>query len=673
MRIKDLLSESTINVLSKAQNKSEVIDEAVNLLFKNDILTDKDAFAKAVWDREKQSTTGLGDGLAIPHGRGKFVKKPALAALVIKNGVDYESLDGQDVKLVFLIAAPETKGEENLHLEVLAKLSKMLLDKEFINKLVNAKSAKELLNLIEAKEDEINAREVAQVNSDKVFLVGITSCPTGIAHTYMAQEALENAAKKLNVDIKIETQGSGGAKNILADSEIEKAAGVIIAADTNVELDRFVGKKLLQASVTQGIKEPENLINKVLNENVEIYSPKGVEKKTTQATKPTFIQTVYKHVMSGVSHMLPFVIGGGILIALSFLIDSFYGTEAVGENFGSYSVVAKFFKDSGQFAFGFMLAVLAGYIAYSIAGRPGLAVGMAAGAIAASSSFMVSQTGSNAGFLGALIGGFLAGYVVVLLGKAFTWLPKSMDGIKPMLIYPLLGLLIVALIMFFVVNTPLAYLNKYINLGLEYIVGKNASVSIGFKIGVGALLAGMMAVDMGGPINKVAYTIGVASLDPAGINQPWIMAAVMVGGMVPPLLIALAADLFPQKFTKKERNDSKINYLMGISFITEGAIPYAAADPLRVILSSIIASAIAGALSAGLGASIPAPHGGVFVFIVAQKWYWYIFSLVVGTVIGAFVLGALKRNVENPELGKWKGIPIGNGISFKINARKAKR
>lgn len=279
MRIKDLLSESTINVLSKAQNKSEVIDEAVNLLFKNDILTDKDAFAKAVWDREKQSTTGLGDGLAIPHGRGKFVKKPALSALVIKNGVDYESLDGQDVKLVFLIAAPETKGEENLHLEVLAKLSKMLLDKEFINKLVNAKSAKELLNLIEAKEDEINAREVAQINSDKVFLVGITSCPTGIAHTYMAQEALENAAKKLNVDIKIETQGSGGAKNILTDSEIEKAAGVIIAADTNVELDRFVGKKLLQASVTQGIKEPENLINKVLNENVEIYSPKGVEKK----------------------------------------------------------------------------------------------------------------------------------------------------------------------------------------------------------------------------------------------------------------------------------------------------------------------------------------------------------------------------------------------------------
>lgn len=279
MRIKDLLSESTINVLSKAQNKSEVIDEAVNLLFKNDILTDKDAFAKAVWDREKQSTTGLGDGLAIPHGRGKFVKKPALSALVIKNGVDYESLDGQDVKLVFLIAAPETKGEENLHLEVLAKLSKMLLDKEFINKLVNAKSAKELLNLIETKEDEINTREVAQVNSDKVYLVGITSCPTGIAHTYMAQEALENAAKKLNVDIKIETQGSGGAKNILTDSEIEKAAGVIIAADTNVELDRFVGKKLLQASVTQGIKEPENLINKVLNENVEIYSPKGVEKK----------------------------------------------------------------------------------------------------------------------------------------------------------------------------------------------------------------------------------------------------------------------------------------------------------------------------------------------------------------------------------------------------------
>ncbi|UUD35101.1 fructose-specific PTS transporter subunit EIIC [Mycoplasmopsis caviae] len=667
MKIKELLTLKNINVKAKAKDKLEAIKLAVDLM-DDDVISDKSAYLDAVLKREQQTTTGLGDHLAIPHGRGTFVKKPQLSALVLKDGVDYQSLDNQPVKLLFLIAAPETSESENLHLEVLAKLSKMLMDKEFINKLIGAKDSSEFLNLIEVKESEVEAAEKVEIDKSQKFLVAVTACPTGIAHTYMAQESLEKAAKKLGLQIKVETQGSDGAKNVLTSDDIKNATGVIVAADTNVEVERFAGKMLIRTSVTKGIKEPEELINKILDGSVPIYKNSEVkETSISGGEKLSFGKQIYKNLMSGVSHMLPFVIGGGILIALAFLFDSFYGKSAIGSQFGSHSALARFFMKSGGFAFGFMLSVFAGFIAYSIAGRPGIAVGMVAGAMAGASDFAIHPTGSNAGFLGALLGGFIAGFLILGLKWCFKWLPKSLEGMKPMLVYPVLGILIMALIMFFIVNTPLSYLNYYIKVALEKVVGGNKNISIGFKVGMGILLAGMMAVDMGGPINKVAYTIGTASVDPNGINQPWIMASVMIGGMVPPLVIALAADLFPQKFTSKERKDSKVNYLMGFAFITEGAIPYAASDPFRVIGSSIIASAIAGGLSAGLGCSVPAPHGGIFVFAVVQGWYWYIFALVTGAFVGAFILGILRKKVDPSELGKWKGIPIGKGVYFNKN------
>ncbi|RMX35148.1 PTS fructose transporter subunit IIABC [Mycoplasmopsis fermentans] len=671
MKIKELLTLKNIDINAKAKDKLEAIELAVNLMGDN-IIIDKNAYLTAVLEREKQTTTGLGDELALPHGRGSFVKKPHLSALVLKDGVDYQSLDNKPVKLLFLIAAPETTDSENLHLEVLAKLSKMLVDKVFIEKLINAKSNKEFLKLIETKEQEVDQNEFEQTNNGEKFIVAVTACPTGIAHTYMAQESLENAAKEMGYQIKVETQGSGGAKNVLTNEDIQKAYGVIVAADTNIEITRFNGKRLLQTTVTKGIKQPKELIQEIIDEKVAVYKSDSSSNENTNQEKLSFGKQIYKNLMNGVSHMLPFVIGGGILIALAFLFDSFLGKEAVGKDFGQYTPFSKFFKNAGGFAFGFMMSVFAGFIAHSIAGRPGLAVGMVAGAMASSTQFAVYETGSNAGFLGALIGGFIAGFLVLGLKWCFKWLPKSLDGLKPMLIYPVFGILLIAVIMFFVINTPLSYLNYYIQQGLNYVV-KNNTISIGFKIGMGALLAGMMAADMGGPVNKVAYTIGVASVDPDGINQPWIMAAVMIGGMVPPLVIAIAADLFPQKFTAKERKDSKVNYLMGMAFITEGAIPYAASDPLRVIGSSIFASALAGGMAAGLGCSIPAPHGGIFVFVVAQGWYWYLLALAVGAFAGAFILGALRKKVDPSELGRWKGIPIGNGVYLKRKAKQTQK
>ncbi|EFF41730.1 PTS fructose transporter subunit IIABC [Mycoplasmopsis alligatoris] len=675
MRIKDLLTKETILFRPNINNKDELLKRAVDLAALSGKINDPKKLLQAVWKREYEFSTGVGNGIAIPHGKGEFVKKPVLSAIVLREGIDYSSLDNKPVKLVFLIAAPEGNAQENLHLDVLANLSRMLLDEELVEKLIKAKSKSEFLSLLSNKENELARKEeqkeqnvlIKSNNQTKEYLVAITSCPTGIAHTYMAQESLEKMAKELNVEIKVETQGSGGAKNILSTQEIANAKAVIIAADTNVELNRFEGKRLLKTDVSSAIKNPQNLINRALNDNLSVYKNTDSSSKNNQdkSQQKGFIKTFYTHLMSGVSHMLPFVIGGGILIALAFLIDSFYGTEAIGSNFGSTASVAKFFMGAGGAAFGFMMAILAGFIAFSIAGRPGLAVGMVGGFLANSASFSIINTGSNAGFLGALIAGFVAGYLVLGLRYAFKWMPKSMDGMKPMLVYPVLGILLIALIMYFLINTPLGYLNFYINKGLKDLVESQKEISLTFKIGVGMLLAGMMAVDMGGPINKVAYTIGVASVDPNGLNQPWIMAAVMIGGMVPPLVIALSADLFPQKYSSKERKDSKVNYLMGLSFITEGAIPYAASDPFRVIGASIVGSAVAGGMSAALGASIPAPHGGIFVFAVAQNWYWYLLALAVGAVLGALILGILKKKHPEAELKRWKGIPIGNGVYLK--------
>lgn len=671
MRIKDFLTIDTIDLFAEAKNKNEVISKACDLMFKSGVIENKELFQKAVLDRERECTTGIGNSLAIPHARGTFVKKAQLAAMVFKNGVDYESLDNNPIKILFLIAAPETKESANLHLDVLARLSKMLIDNSFLNNLVNCNNTAEFLNLINKKEEEIlkneNQNELVIKNAKQKFIIAITSCPTGIAHTYMAQEALETAAKELNVQIKVETQGSGGVKNTITDEDIKNAQGIIIAADTNVDLERFDNLKMIRTSVTSGIKRPKELIEQMIKGEASIYQNdyKQTKNKNINTEKLSFGQSVYKNIMSGISHMLPFVIAGGILIALGFIIDTFYGENAVGSNFGSYSNLAWFFNTIGGTAFSFLYAILGGFIAYSIAGRPALAVGIISGALARSQAFQIVQSGSDAGFLGAMIAGFASGFLILLLQKSFTWVPKSIEGLKPMLIYPLLGTILMGIIMYFVINTPLGYLNFYIKLGLEKIIGKETEISTIFKVGIGILLGGMMAVDMGGPINKVAYTIGVSSIQPDGINQPWIMASVMIGGMMPPIIIALAADLFPQKFTSKERKDSKVNYLMGISFITEGAIPYAAKDPIRVILSSIIASAIAGGMTAGLNVSLLAPHGGLFVIAVATNWYFFILAFVISAFIGAFILGSLKIKSLDNHLKKWKGIPIGNGINMK--------
>lgn len=662
MKIKSLINTKSILLNAKLKSKSEVIEQLVALIEQSGAVSDAKMVNKLIWDRENQISTGLGDFLAIPHAKGSCIVKTQLAALTIPNGVDYHSLDQKPAKLIFLIVSPE--NEDNDHLEVLSQLSRILLDKELVQQLINSKTKKAFIELIDQAQKALESKKKDVFNYDQPYLVAVTACPTGIAHTYMAQESLENKAKALNINIKVETNGSGGVKNQLTSKDISKSVGVIIAADTKVEMERFNNKPLLNVPVSKAIKEPETLINQVLEHKAPIYKTTHNTQNTSPIGKESVLHSIYKHLMSGISYMLPFVIGGGILIAIAFLIDSF-NSNNIGNAFGSSNSVAKWFKDTGGFAFSFMISMLGGFIAYSIAGRPGIAVGMVGAFMATQSGYTIYNTGSNAGFLGGMIAGFIGGYLVLGLAKAFMWLPKSLDGIKPTLIYPLFGIAGIGLIMFFVVNTPLSYLNHYINVGLKNVVS-NQNVGVWFKIGIGMLLAGMMAVDMGGPINKAAYVIGTASIDPAGLNQPWIMAAVMIGGMVPPIVIALSADLFPQKYTKIERESSKVNYLMGLAFITEGAIPFAAKDPLRVIGSSIVGSTIAGAISAGLGVSIPAPHGGIFVFAVAQGWYWYILALVVGVFVGAFMLGALKPIVENVDLKKWKGIPIGKGITFKI-------
>ena len=622
MRITELLKVNGIALNVKVNTKGEAINLLVDLMDKTGNISNKEEFKKVVLAREELSTTGIGDGIAIPHGKTKVVKNAGLSAMVVKNGVDYDSLDGQPAKLFFMIAAPE--AADNLHLEVLARLSTILMDESFKERLINSESTEEFLKLIDEKE-AAKFDDAPKINSNKGFRVlAVTACPTGIAHTYMAAESLANKGNEMGISIKVETNGSGGAKNVLTKKEIEEAECIIIAADKNVEMDRFNGKRVIKTKVANGIHKAEELINDAVSGKGSIYHSEGNNKNSDEDIEKEGIgHSIYKHLMNGVSHMLPFVIGGGILIALAFLFDD-YSIDP--SKFGSNTPLAALFMKIGGTAFGFMLPILAGFIAMSIADRPGLAVGFVGGALASA---------GGSGFLGALLAGFIAGYLVLGLKKLFDKLPDSLEGIKPVLLYPLFGILLIGVIITYAVNPPVSALNEVITNALN-------SMGSSSKILLGVLVAGMMAIDMGGPINKAAYVFGTASLATGNYE---IMAAVMVGGMVPPLAIALCTTFFKNKFTKKERQSGVTNYIMGLSFITEGAIPFAAADPLRVIPACVAGSAIAGGLSMFFGCSLRAPHGGIFVTPVIGNPFGYLIALAVGAVVGMIVLAILKKPV----------------------------
>lgn len=661
MKITNLLSKSTIDINVIATSKNDVINQAVNLISKSGAINDIEIYKKGVFKREEESTTGIGEGIAIPHCKSSSVSKPALCAMVIKDGVDFDSLDGEKVNLLFLIAAPDS--EDNVHLEVLARLSNLLMDEEFKNNLIKAKSKQEFLKIIDDAEQEKIEKEETSICEEYPEILAVTACPTGIAHTYMAEEALKKAGEQLGISIKVETNGSGGAKNVLKEEEIKHCKGIIIAADVNVEMDRFNGKKVVKTAVAKGIHEPTELINKVLSDSTPIFNS-GNEVKQESKGGESIGHQIYKHLMSGVSHMLPLVIGGGILIALAFLVDTLYcnftGTT-IDSTFGTMTAFSSWVKTLGGAAFGFMLPIFAAFIAHSIAGRPGLAVGFVGGWASTISSFSIKDTGATSGFLGALFAGFIAGYIVKGLIYLTRKLPKSLDGIRPTFIYPLFGIALIGLAMY-LLNTPFSFINKVLYDLLAKMHEANLTILLG------AILAGMMAADMGGPINKASYVFGstfcLSQASALGFTSqaaaPFIqlMAAVMIGGMVPPLGIALATNLFPQKFSKSQRDGAKVNYLMGCAFITEGAIPYAAQDPLRVIPSCVAGSAVAGLLSVLFRCTLMAPHGGIFVFAVVGNWYFYILALVIGSIITAFLLGLLKKDHSNPELGKFKGISL---------------
>ena len=631
MRIVDLLHEQGIDLNFNPKNKAEAIDMLIDLMDKTGNLNDKQGYKEAILAREDLSTTGIGDGIAIPHGKTKAVKNPSLAAAVSKEGVDYDALDGMPSHLFFMIAAPE--GENEVHLEVLARLSTILMDEEFRKTLINAKDKKEFLNLIDKKEkekfsDEQKEEVEAADDSRKGYKVlAVTACPTGIAHTYMAAESLNGKAEEMGISIKVETNGSGGAKNVLTKEDIENCEAIIVAADKKVDMARFDGKKVIQTKVADGIHKAEELISRAAKGDAPIYHHAGGSSEDEEsAEKESFGRQIYKHLMNGVSNMLPFVVAGGILIAVAFLIDTMLG-QVGGANFGSNTPVAATLKSIGDLAFSFMLPVLAGYIAYSIADRPALVVGFVGGAIAKD---------GGAGFLGALIAGFLAGYLVVGLKKLFSKLPQSLEGIKPVLLFPLFGTLLIGIIMTFIVLPPVVAINNAM-------VNFLASLGGTSKVLLGLVLGAMMAIDMGGPINKAAYVFGVASLD---AGQYEIMAAVMAGGMVPPLAIALCTTFFKNRFTKEQRESGKVNYVMGLSFITEGAIPFAAADPLRVIPACAVGSAVAGALSMLFNASLRAPHGGIFVVPVVTNPIMYLVAIVVGSIVGMALLAVLKKPLD---------------------------
>lgn len=636
MRITDLLSEKAIELNVKAKDKNDIINKMAELMLKTGRITDVNKYKELVFKREEEGTTGVGEGIAIPHGKGNCVTEPGLVAMVVPEGVEYNALDGKPVNLLFMIAAPDTNS--NLHLDVLSRLSTMLMDADFKNKLISAKSKKEFLEIINETEKEKFKEEAKQGNGYEIL--GITACPTGIAHTYMAAEALENAGKEMGHLVKIETQGQSGVKNKLTKEEIRNAKAIIIAADIDIDLSRFKGKKILKAKVSDGIHKPKDLIEKALNgKDIPVYEGNGKADSEYENSENAG-NKIYRHLMNGVTHMLPFVVGGGILIAIAFLLDDYSLNPA---NFGMNTPVAAFFKTIGGIAFDFMLCILSGYIAMSIADRPGLAVGFVGGAVAKAGTTFASLTNPDvvlvsSGFLGALIAGFIGGYVVLLLRKLFSFLPKSLEGIKPILIYPVGGILLIGLIMV-AINPVVGAINTALNNFLSSMQGAN-------KIILGAILGGMMSVDLGGPVNKASYTFGTGMLAEGHYD---IMAAVMAGGMVAPLAIALLATFFPKKLPKKDRQSALLNYVMGFSFISEGAIPFASADPIRVILSCVVGSAVAGAMSMFFNCTLMAPHGGIFVLPVVGNAALYLLSIVVGSLVAMLILAALKKNVWTKE------------------------
>lgn len=683
MKITDLLALESIELQGNAGTKAEVLNKVVDLMIKSGKITDREAYSRKVFDREEEGTTGIGGGIAIPHGKCQAVKEAGLAAMVIPAGAPFDSLDGAPVELVFLIAAPDT--EDNVHLAVLSKLSVLLMNPDFIGALKAAPTKEAFLGVIEKAERERDAaeamKEAAQAKAERETsgisstagvsgaagvtgaaggsatggvssaagvtgaaggsgegsrgkrILAVTACPTGIAHTYMAAESIERRAKEMGCFVKVETRGSGGAKNVLTAAEIAEADCIIVAADTKVPMDRFHGKNVIQCPVSDGISKAVLLVDRAIKGDAPVFlSGEGGMSAQANSQGESMGHKVYKQLMNGVSHMLPFVVGGGILIAIAFLIDGFSVdinslSAEMKSQFGTLTPLAAFFKNLGGMAFGFMLPILAGFIAESIADRPGLAVGFVGGAIAAN---------GTSGFLGALLAGFIAGYVILLLRKVFEILPKSMDGLKPVLLYPLLGILITGLIMVFAVEPPIGALNTMLNQALTAMNDTSAIL-------LGIVLGGMMAIDMGGPFNKAAYVFGTASIASGNYH---VMAAVMIGGMVPPCAIALATLLFKKKFTEEERKSGPTNFIMGLSFITEGAIPFAASDPLRVIPACIVGSALAGALSMAFRCTLMAPHGGIFVFPVVGNALFYLVALVAGTVAGAFILGLLKKEVK---------------------------
>lgn len=638
MRITDLLDARSISLQAAPGNKEEALNQAVELMTQRGNISDKAAYRRQVGEREKESTTGIGEGIAIPHGKCAAVSAPGLAAMVIPGGVDFDSLDGEPVTLLFLIAAPDT--EDNIHLDVLGKLSMLLMDEEFTQRLRGAGSVEEFIKIIDEADEEKagieerleTAGETKKSSEGGVKILAVTSCPTGIAHTYMAAEGLEKAAKGKNCTIKIETRGSGGAKNVLTEQEIKEADCIIVAADAKVPMTRFNGKKVIECPVSDGISKADTLIDRAIKGDVSIYHAGEEEQEPKNEAKGGIAHQIYTQLMNGVSHMLPFVVGGGILIAIAFLIDGLCVdvgalTAEQRSNFGTITQAAALFKGIGGVAFGFMLPVLAGYIGMAIGDRPALAVGFVGGMMAAN---------GKSGFLGALVAGFAAGYIILGLKKLCVKLPETIEKLTPVLIYPVAGILIIGLLMQFIVEPVMGGINTGLNSALTGMSGTS-------KIALGFILGGMMAVDMGGPFNKAAYVFGTASIIAGNYD---IMAAVMIGGMTPPCAIALATMLFKKKFTKEEREAGPTNFIMGLAFITEGAIPFAASDPVHVLPACIVGSGVAGAMSMLFNCTLMAPHGGIFVFPVMGNPLFYLLALVVGTAISTVLLGVLKKNVE---------------------------
>lgn len=633
MRITDLLKKESISLNRELSSKSEAIDALIDLQEKAGNLIDKEEYKKGILAREEQGSTAIGNGIAIPHAKTSAVAHPGLSAITAPSGVDYNALDGKPSNLLFMIAAPE---DGDLHLEVLSRLMTMLMDETFRNELLSAKTADEFISVIDRKEAEkYPENPVPAAKKEGYRILAVTACPTGIAHTYMAAEALEKAGEEMGIPLKAETNGSGGAKNVLTKAEIAAADGIIIAADKSVEMGRFDGKKLISVKVSDGIKKPKELIERVMSDSAPVYHHTGAKSSEKDTDTEGFGRKIYKHLMNGVSNMLPFVVAGGIFIALAFLIDTLMGAPQ-DANFGTNSPVAAFFKTIGGYAFNFMIPVLSAFIAKSIADRPGFLVGLVGGLLATTGSTFTAVGGDvPSGFLGALFAGFVGGYLMLGVEKLLSKLPKSLEGIKPVLIFPLVGIGLIAVIMC-AVNPIMGMLNT----GLTNLLNSMGSTS---KVLLGVVLGAMMSTDMGGPFNKAAYVFGTAAITSGNYD---IMAAVMVGGMVPPLAIALATTFFKKKFTAQERKSGPVNYILGLSFITEGAIPYAASDPLRVIPACMIGAGLAGGLSMLFKCTLMAPHGGIFVFAVVGNWPYYLLALAAGSVVSMLLLGLFKKKVK---------------------------